>query len=279
MRRERQRLEDLLDTLSPLASSWRDAHSDAVIRAIDLIPQKPRYDRADLEAFLAADFSAAMTAIRLVLELSKDEFTVAMRATLPSGMGVKRFKEDQGTFVDALCRLGVLEQLASLVNTPVTWRTILVERLKAGRGSAIKGQARGRGLEDFVELIVRGVFGEHSYDVRTRFVGARGTSTEKADFAIPSKSDARVLIETKAYGATGSKLTDVLGDVARIVEQKRHDTDFLLVTDGITWKDRVNDLRKLVEMQNQGLITRIYTRAMAEQLEEDLRELRREHAL
>lgn len=279
MRRERQRLEDLLASLSPLASNWRDAHSDAVIRAIELIPHKAQYDRADLEALLAADFGAAMTAIRLVLELSKDEFTVAMRAALPKGVGVKRFREDQGTFVDALCQLGVLEQLATLVNTPVTWRTILVERLKAGRGSAIKGQARGRGLEDFVELIVRGVFGEKNYDVRTRFLGARGTSTEKADFAIPSKSDARVLIETKAYGATGSKQTDVLGDVARIVEQKRHDTDFLLVTDGITWKDRVNDLRKLVEMQNHGLITRIYARAMAGQLEEDLKELRREHAL
>jgi DpnII restriction endonuclease len=88
-----------------------------------------------------------------------------------------------------------------------------------------------------------------------------------------------VLIETNAYGATGSKQTDVLGNVARIVDQKRHDTDFLLVTDGVTWKDRVNDLRKRVEMQNQGLITRIYTRAMASQFEEDLKELRREHAL
>lgn len=279
MRRERQRLEDLLGALSPLASSWRDAHSDAVISVIERFPQKPRYDRSDLEFALAEDFDAAMTAIRLVLELSKDEFTVAMRATLPSGTGVKRFREDRGTFVDALCQLGALEQLGTLANTPVTWRTILRERLKAGRGSAIKGQARGRGLEDFVELLVRRVFGELRYHVRTRFTGARGTSTEKADFAIPSKQDARILIETKAYGATGSKQTDVLGDVARIVDQKRHDTDFLLVTDGVTWKDRVNDLRKLVEMQNQGLITRIYTRSMAEQLEQDLTELKGEHAL
>jgi hypothetical protein len=173
VRRERQRLEELLATLSPLASSWRDAHSDAVIRVIELIPQKPQYEPADLQALLAADFDATTTAIRLVLELSKDEFTVAMRATLPSGAGAKRFREDHGTFIEALCKLGVLEQLATLVNTPVTWRTILVERLKAGRGSAIKGQARGRGLEDFVELLVRGVFGAKNYDVRTRFVGAR----------------------------------------------------------------------------------------------------------
>lgn len=279
MRRERQRLEDLLDALSPLESSWRDAHSDAVIELIESIPPKDRYERDDIRALLGRNFDAAMTTIRLVLELSKDEFSVAMRATLPAGTGVKRFREDHGTFVEALVKLGVVEQLGKLVNTPVTWRNILVERLKAGRGSAIKGQARGRGLEDFVELIVRGVFGVGNYDLRCRFTGARGTSTEKADFAIPSKSDSRILVETKAYGATGSKQTDVLGDVSRIVEQKRHDTDFLLVTDGVTWRDRVNDLRKLVELQNQGLITRIYTRGMAAQLEEDLKELKREHAL
>jgi len=220
-----------------------------------------------------------MTAVRLVLELSKDEFTTALRSTLPGAIGVKRFHEDNGSFVHALVSLGVLERLALLVNTPVTWRNLLLERLKSGRGSAIKGQARGRGLEDFVEAIVRGVFGAGQYDVRCLFTGAKGTSTEKADFAVPSKRDPRVLIETKAYGATGSKQTDVLGDAARIVDQKRHDTDLLLVTDGVTWRDRVNDLRKLVEMQNRGLITRIYTKSMAGQLEEDLKELKREHDL
>jgi hypothetical protein len=279
MRRERQHVDDLLGALSPLESTWKDAHSDAVLQLIEAIPQKATYDVADLKALLDRDFDATMTAIRLVLELSKDEFTVAMRATLPAGTGVKRFREDDGAFIGALVKLGVLDQLGRLANTPITWRNILLERLKAGRGSAIKGQARGRGLEDFVELLVRGVFGAGQYSVRSRFVGSRGTSTEKADFAIPSKNDARILIETKAYGATGSKQTDVLGDVARIVEQKRHDTDFLLVTDGVTWRDRVNDLRKLVTMQNEGLITRIYTRSMAAQLEDDLKELKRDHAL
>lgn len=122
-----------------------------------------------------------------------------------------------------------------------------------------------RALEDFVETLVREVFGE-GYDARCRFVGAKGTSTEKADFAIPSRSDPQILIEVKAYGATGSKQTDVLGDIARIVEQKRHDTDLLFVTDGVTWKERDSDLRKLVEMQNEGRIARIYTRRMRDTL-------------
>lgn len=83
----------------------------------------------------------------------------------------------------------------------------------------------------------------------------------------------------KAYGATGSKQTDVLGDIARIVEQKRHDTDFILVTDGVTWKQRSNDLRKLIALQNEGKIMRIYTKLMAQDLKDDLETLKAESGL
>jgi hypothetical protein len=47
----------------------------------------------------------------------------------------------------------------------------------------------------------------------------------------------------------------------------------------ITWKQRKNDLRKIVEYQNNGDITRIYTYAMADQLEADLRTLKAESGL
>lgn len=131
-------------------------------------------------------------------------------------------------------------------------------------------------MEDFVEAIVRSIFLDDQVAIRCRFTGAKGQSTEKADFAIPSSTDPTILIEVKAYGATGSKQTDVLGDISRIVEEKRHDTVLLLVTDGITWKQRTNDLRKLIGLQNEGRIQRIYTKSMAEDLRNDLETLRSE---
>jgi hypothetical protein len=259
-------------------SSWRDAHSDAVIGILQSIPDRETYGAAEIEALLATDFTAGLTAVRLLLDMSKDEFEPALRAALGGGAaGVKRFTGQRADFVKALLDLGVAEALQALHARPVTWRDIMVERLKGGRGSAIKGQARGRSLEDFAEAIVRRVFA--AFDVRCRFVGAKGTYTEKADFAIPSRDDPSILIEVKAYGATGSKQTDVLGDIVRIVEQKRHDTVLLLITDGTTWRARQNDLRKLVIMQNEGLIARIYTRSMGDELERDLEDLKSEHAL
>lgn len=290
MKRYRQTIDEILEHLSPVETGWRDAHAEAVISLLQKLPQKTAYDRGDLITLLQPtgsptdnqsrhQFEAGLTLVRLFLDLSKDEFTAALRDRLGKGHGVTRAKSDPEGFYGALEDLGLLGSMADQVNRPVVWSDLLVERLKGGRGSAIKGQRRGRNLEDFVEHLVTTVFGEKRYDARCQFVGETGTSTEKADFAIPSKDDPSILIEVKAYGATGSKQTDVLGDISRIVNEKRHDTHFLLVTDGITWRERTSDLGKLVALQNRGQIARIYTQSMAEQLEADLLLLKAECGL
>lgn len=87
------------------------------------------------------------------------------------------------------------------------------------------------------------------------------------------------MIEAKGYGATGSKMTDIIGDIEKIIAAKRPDTAFLFFTDGITWNQRKSDFRKIVEYQNAGDITRIYTKSMAKQFESDLMQLKREHGL
>lgn len=290
MKRYRQTLDELLDQLMPVDTSWLDAHAEAVIRRLKQLPKKKTYARTDLAALFELNtlpqgtkakehFEASLTMVRLFLDMSKDEFTAALRDQLGTGTGITRLRQEPDTFYGALEALGVLDRMAAVTNAPVTWSDLLIERLKGGRGSAIKGQRRGRFLEDFVEQLVVQIFGKDGYGARCQFVGATGTSTEKTDFAIPSKDDPVILIEAKAYGATGSKQTDVLGDITRIGNEKRNDTHFLLVTDGVTWRDRVNDLRKLIALQNQGKITRIYTQSMVGQLEADLKQLKREHGL
>lgn len=266
-------MEEVLSVLSPIESSWKDEHSEAVIKMLESIPAKRSYTSEDISKLLDRDFKTAITVVRLILDMSKDEFQVVC-----PNMGVKRYRSDRETFFSVLSELNFLEKLSGAVNRPLQWYDILVERLKAGRGSAIKGQTRGRLMEDFVEGIVKEIFSD-TFDVRCRFTGATGASTEKTDFAIPSKEEPHILIEVKAYGATGSKQTDILGDIGRIVQEKRNDTDLLLVTDGVTWRARANDLRKLVMLQNQGKIARIYTTAMKEGLREDLLQLKQDHGL
>jgi len=280
MERYRQTFEEIISKLSPIHAEWRDDLANSVIDLVGAVKEKPSYALEDLRLLLDKNFDAGMTLIRLFLDISKDELVGSLRDLLPEGgIGVKAFRSDPEAFLQGLVALGALEKMRESVGSPVTWRDLLVERLKTGRGSAIKAQARGKFLEDKTEELVREVFGMGNYDMRCRFVGATGKDDEKADFAIPSKRDPRILLEVKAYGATGSKQTDILGDMERITNKKRHDTTLLFVTDGVTWKLRPNDMRKLIEMQNRGHIMRIYTSLMFPDLLQDLGRLRSEYGL
>jgi hypothetical protein len=274
MERRRQTFEEIISSFSRIESAWKDEHAESVMDLLDGIEEKSSYATGDLRQLLDRNHEAGMTLIRLFLDLSKDELIGSLR-----DVEAGAYRKDPERFLQGLVSLGALEKMREAVVTPVTWRDILIERLKTGRGSAIKAQARGRFLEDKTEEIVQAVFGIGHYDARCRFVGANGQEDEKADFAIPSREDPRILIEVKAYGATGSKQTDILGDMGRIVGKKRHDTTLLFVTDGVTWKLRTNDLRKLIEMQNKGQIARIYTSKMFPDFRQDLLRLRSEYGL
>jgi hypothetical protein len=92
--------------------------------------------------------------------------------------------------------------------------------------------------------------------------------------AVPDRHRPRIVIEAKGYGATGSKMTDIIGDLDAIIDAMRRDTWLLFVTDGTTWNSRLSDLRKIVERQNQGKITRIYTMKMREQFLADLQRMK-----
>ena len=270
-----QKLDDIVASLQPLTVEWKDETAHRTIERLKELPAKEAYAVSDVKALLDDHFSDGILILRLFLGLSKDQFTSALTAALdPAGIGVKSYKADPQRFLDALLEIGVLEAMAAEANRKPHWSDILVERLRSGRGSAIAGQRRGRGVEDFADAIVSNVF--DTFDPRCMFTGPHGRKA-KCDFAIPSKDSPRIVIEAKGYGATGSKMTDIIGDVEKIVAAKRPDTAFLFFTDGLTWKQRKSDLRKLVEYQNNGDITRIYTSAMATQFEADLRQLKREY--
>jgi DpnII restriction endonuclease len=273
-----QKLEDILGSLRHLEVDWKDETAIRVIAQLRSMPVKAAYSIEDVEALLDANFDEGILICRLFMGLSKDQFTASLHAARGSaGIGVKAYRADSAGFLSDLVRIGLLDDMANEANRKAHWSDVLEERLRSGRGSAIAGQRRGRGVEDFAEEIIKTVFGD-DYEARCTFLGPRGT-TAKCDFAIPSKTAARILIESKGYAATGSKMTDILGDIHTIISAKRADTALLFFTDGLTWRERQSDMRKLVDLQNKGDIMRIYTYAMADQFEKDLRQLKSEGGL
>lgn len=273
MKRYKQTYEEIAESLQVLEVDWMaDPHAEAVISLLKSLPTKAPLKEADVIRMLETDFRAASTILRLFLGMAKDEYDRDIPA-LFGGKGagkVTQFRDDPAGYVAAFGKLGLLEKMNAEIHRPLQWHDRLVGLFEGGWGSARKGQLRGRMLEDFVEEILLEIFRKDQISTRSQFVGANGLSSEKADFAIPSPDDAHILIEVKAFNATGSKQTDVLGDIFRIVEQRRDDTAFLLVTDGISWKARQSDLRKIIKLQNEGKIRRIYTMAMAAELRKDL---------
>ena len=278
MKQVTQTLEEILQALSPLKVEWQDEIAARVIERLDSIPVKGAYGAGDVKELLDWDFDDGLLICRLFLALSKDEFVGLLKSALKDpGVGVTRYREDPEKFIDALVVLGLLDGMALNICRKPKWSDVLVERLRGGRGRAISGQRRGRGVEDFAESVVKAVFETH-YDKRCNFAGKEGKRA-KCDLAIPTKSNPRILVEAKGYAATGSKMTDVLGDIEKIINVKRADTALMLFTDGLTWNQRRSDLRKLIDHQNNGDITRIYTSAMAEQFKTDLTQLKQEAGL
>ncbi len=281
MKKEKQTLEKLVGALMPVEASWLDEHGEMVIETLKNLVQKEKILNSDIQSILDEDFDIGSTVVRLFLGLSKDEFTIALKGKMPGspGPGITRYKKDKGLYLKALEDLGILTDMRTFMTQPLHWTDVLVERLRGGRGSAIKGQNRGRGVEDFVEEILWRVFDKKKVVRNCSFTGVDGRMKAKADFVVPDKSEPLIVIEVKAYGATGSKLTDVIGDVEKILKAKRSDTIFILVTDGVTWKERLNDFRALVKFQNRGDITKIYTKSMAKELERDLVSIKKIHDL
>ncbi len=181
-----QKLEDILGSLRHLEVDWKDETANHVIDQLRGMPVKASYSVDDVEALLDANFDEGILICRLFMGLSKDQFTASLHAARGSaGIGVKAYRADSAGFLSDLVRIGLLDDMANEANRKAHWSDVLVERLRSGRGSAIAGQRRGKGVEDFAEEIIKTVFGD-SYEARCTFRGTHDT-TAKCDFAIPSK--------------------------------------------------------------------------------------------
>ena len=215
----------------------------------------------------------ALDVIRLMLGLSQDEFLneLLYYAKLPLGNSFSSARNKASEFSDEIARTLIedmgIKSIAELeLFRKWDYYEVLIERYKFMRGRAVKGQKRGRTLEDDVEEMLKEI--NVQYDKGRSFTTSKGSA--KADFSIPSHVNPEIVIEVKGYEATGSKLTDVLGDILKILQAKEDKMKFYLVTDGIGWFRRVSDLEHIVDLCNSGAIDMVYTRKTINQLRDSL---------
>lgn len=270
-------LGEILAELEELPSSWMDETARELVESIDetlesLGEAKPtRYD-LEKEFVRQPNF---LDVCRLFLGHSQETVAHMICAQLSCKstgfVNLRRLAQKEPARMAAV--MDELE-LPDLIHkfTTKTWTTkdILVERYRMSRGRAIAGQSRGRGLEDEVQKVLteKGI----PYQRGVTFTGQRG-ETAKCDFCIPTKDHPKIVLEAKGFEATGSKLTDFLGDVLKIGQAKEYQMYFFVVTDGRGWHNRQSDLKKLVEFHEQGVLDMIYTRARLHELADHVKQI------
>jgi hypothetical protein len=168
-----------------------------------------------------------------------------------------------------LVALGLPAIIFADVKKQWTVEDILVDRYKMSRGRATAGQARGRSLEVKVEEVLRPIV---PFESRVTFTGRRG-QTAKCDIAIPTRDHPKIVIEAKGFEATGSKLTDILGDIGKIILAKESQMYFFVVTDGRGWAHRTSDLQHVVDHQHVKDVDMVYTSSRLAQLAQDVKHI------
>ncbi|HEX7153183.1 MAG TPA: DpnII family type II restriction endonuclease [Thermoanaerobaculia bacterium] len=272
-------LDVLLSEIADLPSEWMDDEARHLVAGIPAVLERlrtigPALDATGLATVLKEE-PLALDVLRLLAGEAQEPMAHRICDVLHGkrrGWGALRAlaRKSPDEMAAALAAIGLAERVREQVWRQWTIADVLIDRYKLGRGRAIAGQSRGRGLENEVEVILRGI--SVPFESRVTFTGAGGV-TAKCDFAIPTRNEPLIVIEAKGYEATGSKLTDFLGDVLKIKQAKAYHMYLFVVTDGRGWFNRQSDLKRLIELHEEGIVEMIYTRARLSQLAEHVKQI------
>jgi hypothetical protein len=168
-----------------------------------------------------------------------------------------------------LDEFGLIARLAEQMRRSWTFEDVLLERYLWSQRGASGAIGRGRGVEDQVEAVVRRI--GLPFRLRTRFVG-RGGASAPCDLAAPEGGDAaQIVVAMKGFNSTGSKLTDAVREIEAMADVRRAQQYVFAVIDGIGWKNRQADLRRIHQLWVDRSIDGLYTLAHLERFEDDVR--------
>jgi hypothetical protein len=170
--------------------------------------------------------------------------------------------------IDALDdNFGLVAELERQRGASYTFGDVLIARAgtREHAGAAIAG---GRGVEDAIQAVAEKL--GLPCELRTRFVG-RDSRTAPCDLAIPGGGgDALIVCAAKGFDSTGSKLSDAVREIEEMAEVRRPTQFVFAVVDGIGWKGRLADLRRIHGLWESNRIDGLYTVASLEAFAIDL---------
>lgn len=205
--------------------------------------------------------------IGLVVGLSQERLKNVLRDEFGTSGWVTLARErptDLTTWFDT--DFDLIRMLVTQQGKAYEFADVLVARA-GSRVTATQAGKSGRKVEDEIEAIAAGL--GLPYDTRTRFTGRNG-QTAPCDLVVPNTGDAQIVVAAKGFDSTGSKLTDAVREIQEMANIRKPAQYVMAVIDGIGWKSRVSDLRKIHALWANGEIDGMYTLATLDQFRDDL---------
>lgn len=217
---------------------------------------------------LVRNDSDVVLAIALSVGLSHEQLKNTLRHHLDTTGWVKLSKTQPGDIVDMfITEFDAIRLLDAQRGQTYDYGDVLVARA-GGRASAAAAGSRGRDVEDELEAVAKQL--GLPYEVRGRFHG-RGDGTAPCDLVLPEAGDgALIAVAAKGFNSTGSKLTDAVREVEEMATIRKPSQYVFAVIDGIGWKSRQADLRRIYDMWDRGEIDGMYTLSTLDQFAIDL---------
>jgi len=251
--------EEYLDSLSNLATvndpTVLNAEGAALKVAAAAIDDLPDVSAPRLAA-LIQEHPEYVPALALAVGLSKEGLKNTLRHHLGTTGHFTLARQAPDSIIRMLdAEYDLLRLVEKQRGAAYSFGDLLVARAGSRTTAADAGQ-RGRRIEDEIEAVARDL--GLSCETRTRFVGRGGDGP--CDLAIPSGGDAaRIVVAAKGFNSTGSKLTDAVTEIERMAEVRTPTQFVFAAIDGIGWKSRQADLRRIhklwVDQRIDGMFT------------------------
>ena len=271
--------DDYLSTLGRLTAhvdptaSTPDA--EKIVDAVETLTEVLDTDLTGL-AVWARDHADEDSILRLAVGLSQEKLRNNLRHEFGTSSWQKVARTQPYELVSWMDReFDLVRMLRVQMARTYTFADILVAR-SGTRATATRAGASGRHIEDEIEAIARDL--GLPYVTRSRFSG-RGGRDAPADLIVGHDGAADIVVAAKGFDSTGSKLTDAVREIEEMAEVRLPRQVVLAVIDGIGWKSRQSDLRRIHQLWADRQIDGMYTLATLDTFRDDLAEFARLHRL
>jgi hypothetical protein len=217
----------------------------------------------------AADHPAWVNVLGLAVGLSQEKLKNTLKHHFGTSGWVTLAREQPRELVNMLEHdFDLIHLIAIQRHRSYDFGDVLVARAGT-RVTAARAGASGRKVEDETEAIASDL--GLPCETRTRFTGRNGR-TAPCDLVIPNSRSAAIAVAAKGFDSTGSKLTDAGREIEEMADVRQARQFIMAVIDGIGWKSRLADLRRIYKLWESQQIDGMYSLATLDQFRRDLEE-------